>query len=196
VGREPLGGSIPLARTVNLGVVVAVNLSEGHTFSKRPRERIRLLAGLGAEGDAHLGETVQHRSRVARDPAAPNLRQVHLVHEELHDELRAEGFVVAPGQMGENVTTRGVDLLGLPAGARLHIGNEAVVEVTGLRNPCRQLDGLRPGLMAATLGRDADGALVRKAGVMAVVLSGGDVGAGDSIRVEVPSEPHSRLEPV
>ena len=137
---------------------------------------------------------MQHRSRVARDPAAPNLRQVHLVHEELHDELRAEGFAVAPGQMGENVTTRGVDLLGLPAGAWLHIGSEAVVEVTGLRNPCRQLDELRPGLMAATLGRDEDGNLVRKA--MGVVLSGGDVAAGDAIRVEVPSEPHNRLEPV
>ena len=174
--------------------MTAVSVSAGHTFSKAPKERIRLLAGLGVEGDAHLGETVQHRSRVARDPAAPNLRQVHLVHEELHDELRAEGFAVAPGQMGENVTTRGVDLLGLPAGAWLHIGSEAVVEVTGLRNPCRQLDELRPGLMAATLGRDEDGNLVRKA--MGVVLSGGDVAAGDAIRVEVPSEPHNRLEPV
>ncbi len=177
-------------------MVVAVSLNAEHTFSKAPRERIRMLAGLGIEGDAHLGENVQHRSRVACEPAAPNLRQVHLVHAELHEELRAEGFAVAPGQMGENVTTHGVDLLGLSVGARLHIGDAAVVEVTGLRNPCRQLDGLRPGLMAATLGRDRDGALVRKAGVMAVVLSGGDVQAGDSIRVEAPSGPRRPLEPV
>jgi MOSC domain-containing protein YiiM len=178
------------------GVVVAVSLSEEHAFGKAPRERIRLLTGLGVEGDAHLGETVQHRSRLARDATAPNLRQVHLLHAKLHDELRAEGFAVAPGQMGENVTTRGVDLLGLPAGTRLQLGATAVVEVTGLRNPCVQLDGLQPGLMAATLGRDRAGGLVRKAGVMGIVLSGGDVAAGDSIRVEAPVGPQRRLEPV
>src|SRR6476661_4087208 len=121
------------------GVVTAVSLSEGHDFSKQPRERISLLAGLGVEGDTHLGETVQHRSRVARDPSQPNLRQVHLIHAELHDDLRAAGFSVLPGEMGENVTTRGVDLLALPTGTRLHLGGAAVVEVTGLRNPCAQL---------------------------------------------------------
>ena len=178
------------------GVVVAVSRSPTHTLSKPNRDGIRLLTGLGVEDDAHQGETVKHRSRVARDPSRPNLRQVHLIHAELHDELRAAGFAVAAGQMGENVTTRGVDLLGLPTGARLRLGDSAVVEVTGLRNPCAQLDRLQPGLMAATLGRDEHGALVRKAGVMAIVLTGGEVRPGDPIRVELPPEPHRPLAPV
>ena len=178
------------------GEVTAVSVSAGHTFSKQNREAIRLLAGLGVEGDAHAGDTVKHRSRVARDPAQPNLRQVHLIHAELHEELAARGFSVEPGQMGENVTTRGLDLLGLPTGTRLHLGTEAVVEVTGLRNPCAQLDKLRPGLLAATLGRDEQGNLVRKAGIMGVVLTGGEVRPGDEIRVELPPEPRQPLEPV
>ena len=176
--------------------VTAVSRSAEHGVSKASRERIRLLAGLGVEGDAHMGATVRHRSRVARDPTQPNLRQVHLIHSELHDELRAAGYDLAPGQMGENVTTRGLDLLALPAGTRLRLGERAVVEVTGLRNPCIQLDGIRHGLMRATVGRDADGALIRKAGVMAVVVAGGDVRPGDAIAVELPSEPHRRLERV
>ena len=178
------------------GVITAVSSSAKHTMAKPNQEHIRLLAGLGVEGDAHLGETVKHRSRVARDPSRPNLRQVHLIHAELHDELRAAGFELAPGQMGENVTTRGVDLLGLPAGTRLHLGDAAVVEITGLRNPCKQLDGIQPGLMAATLDRDGRGNVVRKAGVMGIVLAGGPVRPGDRIRVELPPEPRRRLEPV
>jgi hypothetical protein len=178
------------------GVVAAVSRAADHALSKANEERIRLLAGLGVEGDAHLGRTVQHRSRIARDPTQPNLRQVHLIHEELHDELHADGFNVTPGVMGENVTTRGVDLLGLPAGARLTLGAEAVVEVTGLRNPCVQLDRFQRGLMAAVLARDDEGNLVRKAGVMAVVLTSGEVRPGDSISVQLPPPPHARLERV
>ncbi len=178
------------------GVVTAVSRSSGHTMTKPNRDRIVLVAGLGVEEDAHQGETVKHRSRVARDPGQPNLRQVHLIHAELHDELRAAGFDVTAGQMGENITTRGVDLLGLPAGARLQFGETAVVELTGLRNPCAQLDGIQPGLMAATLGRDDQGNLVRKAGVMAIVLTGGEVRPDDPIRVELPPEPHRPLQPV
>jgi len=154
------------------------------------------LAGLGVEGDAHLGVTVQHRSRVAKDPSQPNLRQVHLIHEELLDELNAVGFQLAPGLIGENITTRGIDLLRLPRGARLHIGDCALIGVTGLRDPCRQLNDFRPGLMAAVLGRDAQGNLVRKAGIMGVVLAGGEIRAGDAIRVELPVQPHQRLERV
>jgi MOSC domain-containing protein YiiM len=153
------------------GIVTAVSRSSTHTMSKSNQARIELLAGLGVAGDAHQGETVKHRSRVAR-------------------------FVVAPGQMGENVTTRGVDLLGLPVGARLTLGETATVEVTGLRNPCAQLDGIQRGLMAATLDRDEEGTLVRKAGVMAIVLTSGEVRPGDPIRVELPPLPHRRLEPV
>jgi MOSC domain-containing protein YiiM len=177
-------------------VVLAVSRSDEHGPPKANRDSITLLAGVGVEGDAHSGAKVQHLSRVARDPEQPNLRQVHLIHAELHDELRAAGFEVAPGQMGENVTTRAVDLLALPAGARLHVGAEAVVEVTGLRNPCKQLDGIQAGLMAATLDRDADGELIRKAGVMGVVAGGGDIRPGDPIRVELPPEPRSPLQPV
>ena len=176
--------------------VTAVSRSAKHTMTKPNEGSIRLVAGLGVEGDAHAGVTVKHRSRVARDPSRPNLRQVHLMHAELHDELGAAGFAVSAGLMGENVTTRGLDLLGLPTGARLHVGETAVVEVTGLRNPCAQLDRLQPGLMAATLGRDEHGHLVRKAGVMGIVLTAGDVRPGDPIRVELPSPPHRPLEPV
>jgi MOSC domain-containing protein YiiM len=176
--------------------VVAVARSARHTFSKNTETAIRLLAGLGVEGDAHAGETVKHRSRVAADPTQPNLRQVHLVHAELFEELGERGFAVAPGDIGENVTTRGLALLALPTGTRLHLGGTAVVEVTGLRNPCAQLDSFQPGLMAAVLDRDAAGRLVRKAGIMGVVLMGGEVRPGDPIRVTLPPEPHRPLERV
>lgn len=177
-------------------LVTAVSRAAAHEFSKGNQECVRLLEGLGVEGDAHLGRTVQHRSRVAKDPTQPNLRQVHLIHEELHDELNANGFSVSPGDMGENVTTRGVDLLGLPRGAKLSLGDTAVVEVTGLRNPCVQLDRFQAGLMAAVLDRDDEGGLVRKSGVMAVVLTGGEVRPGDSISVELPPPPHRPLDRV
>ena len=188
--------------------VVAVSRSPGHTMAKPNVEVITLMVGLGVEGDAHCGATVKHRSRVARDPSQPNLRQVHLVHAELHDDLRARGFEVAPGVMGENVTTRGVDLLGLPVGTRLTFGgggggedgagrSRAVVEVTGLRNPCGQLDGIQPGLRSANVDRDEAGEIVgRRAGVMAVVVAGGEVRPGDAIAVELPAPPHRPLEVV
>ena len=178
------------------GTVIAVSRSPGHTLSKPNEGSIRLLAGLGVAGDAHMGVTVKHRSRVAKDPTVPNLRQVHLVHAELHDELEAAGFRLAPGVMGENVTTRGVDLLGLPVGTRLRLGAQAVVEITGLRNPCYQLNQLQPGLMNATLDRDTAGNLIRKAGVMGIVLTAGEVRPGDPIEIELPPSPHRKLEPV
>jgi MOSC domain-containing protein YiiM len=178
------------------GKVVAVSRSSTHTMAKPNCDCIRLLAGLGVEGDAHLGETVKHRSRVARDPTQPNLRQVHLLHAELHDELASRGFAVGPGEMGENITTRGLDLLRLPVGTRLRLGDAAVVVVTGLRNPCAQLDGIRKGLMAATLDRDTQGNLIRKAGIMAIVEAGGELRPGDTIGVALPPAPHRALEPV
>lgn len=167
--------------------VIAVARSGRHRFTKLSVMQITLVEGLGVAGDAHFGATVQHRSRVARDPTLPNLRQVHLLHAELFDEVRAAGFSVRPGDLGENITTSGIDLLGLSEGALLKIGPHAVVQITGLRNPCSQIDAFQKGLMAATLGRDADGRLLRKAGVMGVVLRGGDVAAGDTIAVEMPS---------
>jgi hypothetical protein len=178
------------------GIVLAVSLGSRHTLRKSNQLVIRLVAGLGVEADAHSGVTVKHRSRVARTPDAPNLRQVHLIHSELHDELREQGFSVAPGEMGENITTQGVDLLSLPARARLHLGSSAVVEITGLRNPCAQLDSIQPGLMRATLSRDPKGRLVRKAGVMSIVVAGGEVRPQDRIRVECPAGAHRSLEPV
>jgi MOSC domain-containing protein YiiM len=173
--------------------VVAVSRGATHSFSKDRAQAIRLVEGLGVEGDAHAGATVQHLSRVARNPDQPNLRQVHLIHSELHDELNAAGFDVQPGGMGENILTRDLDLLGLPSGSRLHIGANAIIEVTGLRNPCAQLDGYRPGLMKAVLDRDADGRLIRKAGIMAIVVTGGDVRVGDPISVELAATPHVPL---
>ncbi|WP_243369396.1 MOSC domain-containing protein [Microvirga solisilvae] len=176
--------------------VIAVSRSATHSFSKTNRESIRLLAGLGIEGDAHAGETVKHRSRVKADPTQPNLRQVHLIHAELFDELEAKGFTVTAGEMGENITTHGIDLLSLPVGTQLHIGTSAVVEVTGLRNPCVQIDRFQKGLMKAVLGRDSEGELVRKSGVMGIVLAGGEIRVGDAITVTLPTEPHRRLAPV
>ena len=178
------------------GIVEGVHRNEAHALGKHAVATIRLVAGVGVEGDVHGGSTVQHRSRVARDPTPPNLRQVHLIPAELHEELRARGFGVEAGAMGENVTTRGVDLLALPTGTRLYLGTDAVVELTGLRNPCSQLDGLQDGLMAAVLDRDADGKLLRKAGVMSIVVVGGDVHRSDPITVALPPEPRSPLEAV
>ncbi|WBB59715.1 MOSC domain-containing protein [Streptomyces sp. WMMC500] len=178
------------------GTVTAVCSSGEYTFTKPAREAITLLAGLGVEGDVHAGVTVRHRSRVARDPSQPNLRQVHLIHEELFAEVAAAGFRVRPGEMGENVTTRGVDLLRLPTGTLLHLGAEAVVEVTGLRNPCSQIDGFQGGLLKQVVGRDAAGNVVRRAGVMSVVLTGGVVRPGDPVVVVLPDAPHRPLQQV
>jgi hypothetical protein len=176
--------------------VVAVAAAAEHEFSKQTRPVIRLLSGLGVEGDAHLGRTVQHRSRVRRDPTQPNLRQVHLVSAELLDELLLAGHRVVPGALGENVTTRGIDLLALPVGTLLALGAHAEVEVTGLRNPCHQIDAFQPGLLSKVLGRDADGSPLRRAGVMGVVRRAGDVRPGDPVTVVLPAEPHRRLAPV
>jgi MOSC domain-containing protein YiiM len=178
------------------GEVMAVSASATHSMAKSNHASIRLIEGLGVEGDAHSGATVKHQSRVAKDPDQPNLRQVHLIHAELLDELGVAGFDISAGQMGENVTTSGIDLLGLPRGARLKMGDNAVVEVTGLRNPCYQLDGIAPGLMAALVGRDENGGIVLKSGVMSVVLSGGEVKPGDPVTVELPQGPHTPLEMV
>ncbi len=174
--------------------VAAVCAGARHEFSKPVASRINLLAGLGVEGDAHNGVTVKHRSRVAQDPLQPNLRQVHLMHNELFAELATQGFTVTSGDLGENITTQGVNLLELPADTELHIGESAIVRVTGLRNPCSQIDRFQSGLMKAVLGRTASGELLRKTGVMSVVISGGAVCAGDVVRVQLPSEPHRALE--
>jgi len=165
-------------------------------MSKAACDEIRLVAGLGVEGDAHSGVTVKHRSRVRRDPTQPNLRQVHLIQAELLDELAGKGMALDPGAMGENLTTRGLDLLALPVGAVLRLGETASIRVTGLRNPCHQLDGIHEGLQQAVLDRGPRGELIRRAGVMAVVLEGGPVRPGDAIRVELPDGPHRSLEPV
>lgn len=178
------------------GVVVAVARSASHQFSKQLAPAVTLIEGSGVEGDAHAGATVKHRSRVRADPAQPNLRQVHLIHSELFEELEQRGFKVGPGDIGENVATRGIDLLALPRGARLRVGAQATVEVTGLRNPCFQLNGFQPELMRAVLDHDEAGGLVRKAGIMAIVLVGGQVAPGDGIGVELPPPPHLRLERV
>lgn len=176
--------------------VTAVSLSPSHHFSKRPQFEIRLVAGLGVEGDAHSGEKVKHRSRVRANPDQPNLRQVHLIHTELFDELAGKGFAIGPGEIGENIATRGIDLLALPQGTRLTLGDSAVVEITGLRNPCQQLNTYREGLTQAVLDRDAAGELIRKAGVMGIVLASGTIRPNDPIAIALPPEPHLPLRPV
>jgi MOSC domain-containing protein YiiM len=176
--------------------VVAVATAAEHRFSKQPRTEVRLLEGLGVEGDAHLGTTVQHLSRVRRDPTAANLRQVHLVAAELLEELLEAGHDVPPGALGENVTTGGVDLLTLPTGTVLRLGDEAEVEVTGLRNPCVQIDRFSAGLLKKVLGHQPDGSVVRRAGVMAVVRRGGRLRPGDQVTVVLPPPPHRPLAPV
>ncbi|MBT2441874.1 MOSC domain-containing protein [Streptomyces sp. ISL-36] len=178
------------------GTVTTVSSNAEYSFTKPNRDSITLLAGLGVEGDVHAGVTVKHRSRVAKDPTVPNLRQVHLIHAELFDEVAGSGFEVAPGALGENVTTRGIDLLALPTGTRLRLGAEAVVEVTGLRNPCAQIDNFRHGLLKQVLGRDENGQIVRRAGIMSIVLTGGVVRPGDPITIDLPAEPHRPLEMV
>jgi MOSC domain-containing protein YiiM len=178
------------------GSVVAVAARSFHSLAKDRLPRILVLAGQGVAGDCHRGTTVQHRSRLARDPSQPNLRQVHLIQSELFEELHGKGFAVAAGQLGENITTRSIDLLALPTGTRLRLGTEALIEITGLRNPCPQIDAFQGGLQAALIERRADGAMIRKAGVMAVVLSSGAIGPGDRIQVSLPPQPHRRLEPV
>ncbi len=177
------------------GYVAAVCLAPGHGFSKQPAESIRLITGEGVEGDAHRGVTVKHRSRVKADPTQPNLRQVHFIHSELFDELDEKGFTVGIGDLGENITTEEIDLLALPTGAILAIG-ETRIEITGLRNPCLQIDAFQKGLMAAVLDKDAEGNLIRKSGVMGIVLAGGLIRPGDEIFVTLPPEPHRKLERV
>lgn len=179
-----------------IGKVLALCRSETHTMSKPIVSSLTILKGLGVESDAHQGVTVKHRSRVARDPSQPNLRQVHLIHAELHDELKAKGFNISAGQMGENITTRGISLLDLPKGTLLHIGETVILEVTGLRNPCHQLDVIQQGLMQAVLDKDAEGHLIRKAGIMTVVVGGGEIFVDDEIKAHLPVKPYKTLEVV
>jgi MOSC domain-containing protein YiiM len=181
-----------LSKTAALPVVVAVHCNEGHAFSKSTREAIRLIENWGVEGDAHAGPTDQHLYHIRRFGAQPNLRQVHLIHAELLDDVGTKGHKVLPGDLGENISTRHLDLLGLPQGARLHIGPHAVIELTGLRNPCRQIDDFQPGLLSHLVERGPAG-VVRKGGVMSIVLRGGIVRPGDRIEVELPPAPHSPL---
>ncbi|MFJ3922949.1 MOSC domain-containing protein [Streptomyces sp. NPDC090022] len=178
------------------GRVTAVSRNEEYAFTKPNRDSITLLEGLGVEGDVHAGVTVKHRSRVAQDPTQPNLRQVHLIHGELFEEVAEAGFTVEPGQLGENVTTAGLDLLALPVGTLLRLGEEAVVEVTGLRNPCLQIDAFQDGLLKQVVGRDDEGRIVRKAGIMGVVHEGGTIRPGDPISVTLPPPPHIPLDRV
>nr|WP_319388473.1 MOSC domain-containing protein [uncultured Cohaesibacter sp.] len=178
------------------GVVRAVSLDDRHAFSKKLKDSIRLLEGLGVEGDAHMGEKVQHRSRVRANPDQPNLRQVHLMHQELFEEMALKGFAIQPADMGENITTSGIDLLSLPTGAVLQIGAEAEVEITGLRNPCSQIEAWQPGLLKELVFKGEDGALVRKAGIMGIVLKGGIVKPDDGIRVILPAKPWQKMDRV
>lgn len=181
---------------MNNAIVQSVSKSSTHTFSKNTCSKIFLIKGLGVEGDAHMGEKVKHRSRVSKDPNQPNLRQVHLIHTELFDELEEKGFSIKAGEIGENITTKGIELLKLPKDSILSIGETVKIKITGLRNPCIQLDSLKDGLMKAVLDKDEAGNLIRKAGVMGIVLEGGAVEIEDAITVELPPKPYTKLERV
>ena len=176
------------------GKIISVASDTGHSFSKITQSEITLIAGQGVLGDAHCGTTVKHRSRVAKDPSQPNLRQVHLIHSELFDEVAEQGLKVSPGQMGENITTRGLDLLAMPQGTRLYLGADAVIEITGLRNPCSQIEKFQSGLLKACLDKDEQGNLIRKSGVMSIVIQGGIVSQDDMIKVILPEGEHKPLE--
>lgn len=176
--------------------VVAVSADSQHRFSKPNLGSIRVIAGFGIEGDSHAGATIQHLGPMRRDPTQPNLRQVHLIHSELHDELRELGYDVKPGELGENITTHGIDLLGLPQGTRLRIGPEAVLEVTGLRSPCQQINTFTPGLLKELIHTDPDGTVVRKTGIMSVVVTDGVIHPDDPIVVDLPAGPHVPLDVV
>lgn len=176
--------------------IISLNLSPGHTMSKKPVDKVEIIKGIGIMGDAHSGKKVKHRSRVRQNPDQPNLRQVHLIHSELFDELKEKGFQIKAGEMGENITTRGIDLLALSEGTRLRLGEKALIEITGLRNPCDQLDGLYKGLLKAVLDKDEDGKLIRKAGIMAVVLTSGEVFLNDKITIEYQPKVFKALERV
>lgn len=176
--------------------ITSLSKSDSHTFEKFTCESINLLKGLGVEGDAHMGKTVKHRSRVARDPTQPNLRQVHLIHSELFEELSKKDFLITPGAMGENILTEGIDLLNLPKDTILNIGAEAKVQITGLRSPCAQFDSIKKGLMKALIYKDENGNIIRKSGIMGIVLEGGIVNVGDAIEIEFPKKPYIKLEKV
>jgi len=175
------------------GFVKALSRSKNHTLIKKNETQIKLEKGLGVERDAHFGKTVKHRSRVKKDPNQPNLRQVHLMHSELFEELSQKGFDVSAGEMGENITTTGIDILHLPVNTILHIGENAQIQLTGFRNPCAQLDGIQKGLMKALLTVDNDGNLFRKSGVFGIVLKGGIITVKNKILVELPEKPHIKL---
>jgi MOSC domain-containing protein YiiM len=179
-----------------VATVLSLHRSDRHGFSKETADRLELIAGVGVDGDAHAGPLVRHRSRVASDPTQPNLRQVHLIAAELFDTLAAAGHVVRPGDLGENVTTRGLDVHGLAVGSMLLVGDEALVAVTGLRNPCAQIERFQPGLLQHVAFRHAGGGWVRRAGIMGVVVRGGPVAVGDPIRVAAPPGPQRPLERV
>jgi len=176
--------------------IIALSKSEKYTFHKYNCEQIELHKGLGVEGDIHMGKTVKHRSRVAHDPSQPNLRQVHLIHSELLEELKEKGFTVKPGELGENITTAGINLLGLSKGTVLEIGETAKIEITGLRNPCKQLNTFQSGLMKAVIDKDEEGNLIRKSGIMGIVLEGGVVNVNDEIVMRIPAGNHIPLEKV
>ena len=173
--------------------VVAVSKDEYHRFSKVPCTQITLIKGVGVRGDTHSGVTVQHLFAVEQDPRQPNLRQVHLLQQEFLDQARDQGYELTPGDLGENILTDDLDLVGLWQDTLLHIGSQAVVRVSGLRNPCAQIDSFRPGLLQVAVRRDLKGDVVRKAGIMGVVTTGGVVHPGDEIEVEWPAQPHRRL---
>lgn len=174
--------------------VISVSRSSGHSFRKACEESINLIEGFGVEGDVHAGKKIKHTFLAKEDPDRKNIRQIHLIAAELFTELKGKGFNVDPGQLGENITTEGIDLLSLPTGTLLHIGNGAVIELTALRQPCIQIDEFQQGLLKEVVYKDSGGNIIRKVGVMGVILVSGAVSPNDEIIVETPDKPHHKLD--
>jgi MOSC domain-containing protein YiiM len=167
------------------GTVVAVASKEKHEFSKRTRHAITLVEDHGVEGDVHAGRVIQHRYLAKKMPVMPNNRQVHLIASELFTELGLSGFNVSPGELGENITTAGLDLTNLPLGTRLRLGSSAVVEITGLRTPCSLIDRFQKGLKRAMIMKHEQPRF--RCGVLGVAKATGKIAPGDPIIVELPS---------
>ena len=113
---------------------------------------------------------------------------------EILSELNDKGFSVIPGELGENITTQGIDLLSLPQGCQLHIGKTTIIELTALRNPCVQIENFQTGMLKEVISKDKQGKIMRKLGMMGVVLSGGHVQPNDEITIQLPEQPHKSLE--
>ncbi|SRR6266446_5986019 len=168
------------------GRVIAVCCNPEPDLPKPVVDAVHLIENWGVEGDYHAGSLVRHRYLAKKDPTRPNMRQVLLMDAAVFAELAQNDIHIGPGMMGENITIEGMAMMQLAVGTRLAIGS-AIVEVTERRSPCYQLNGIDPRLLKA-VARKQDGQAIFKAGIMAQILQGGWVRAGDLVKVLSPAD--------